>query len=911
MGKNARDPLSVRFYRLLLRVLPKSFRGAYAREMEQAFRSSLRDATSRRGLWGFIGTWMGAIGDLAATASRVRGDMRRARRRGSGGSGAQRLEIPAAADLLADLPRDIRLGVTGLLRNPVFSVAVILTLGVGVGANTATFQVINETLRRPLPYPDSDQLVYVTNEAPSLGMVRGKVSPREAADWQASIRGLDDVAILDPELLSLSGDESGDAEAVPGRLTSYNLFTVLDVEPAIGRAFVPEDDRPGASDVVIMSHGLWVRRYGADPSILGRTINVSGSPHIVIGILPEGFEDPLGGLDEPAGLYATLGLDGAQSDAASRWLFGIGRLRDGTSIEAASQEINAHRRALSAEDPDLYPPEMEVGLLSLHAATFEGLRAPFALALAGVGFVLLIVCANLAALLLARGVTRGREVAIMIAMGASRYRILRMILVESLVLAAAGGAVGLAVAGGISAFVERAASDSPRLTSLNFDLDVFVFVALVSTVCAITFGLLPALSLSKADPQQVLKEGQSLGGGGRERFAQKVLVVTQMSVAFVLMVGSGMVFNSFVALSAVDPGFDREQVVTFEVQLPASRYSDADAMIAFHLDLAESLRALPGVTAVGAVNKRPLGTRWGCSAFLPEGMAVPATNREWPCAEDRSATPGYFESMGIDLKRGRGFRDSDGASDPRVAVVNEALATRLWPGEEAVGKRLRWAWEVNQGAEEREVVGVAENITHISLELSRAPAIYVPYAQRTDRRMTLAVRSSGDPLLLLPSVRAEAGRVDPDLPLRQVSTMDAVVRQRLEGPLTASVFFAVLAGAGLLLSLAGVYALMVGAVATHSREIGLRVALGASRGIVVGSFVKQGARMTAIAVVIGVGGAMLLGQVISSLLFGVEAFAPGTISVAAGLLILVATVAAYLPARRAARIDPMSALRQE
>ncbi len=814
------------------------------------------------------------------------------------------------AELSLVLLSDVRYALRRLARDPLFTSVVLVTLGLGVGVNTAVFQAVNELLIKPFPYANPDDLVQVATTIPSRGVAFSQVSAREALDWRTGITAFEDVAVLDNGTFSLSGD--GDAEAVRGASASTNLFSVLGVQAALGRTFVPEEGFLGRDRVLVLSHGLWTRRFGADPDVLGRSLTVDGEDRTVIGVLPSTFEDPLGDVGATTGIYVPLALQPAPSWIYSHWLWGIARLEDGASLEQARDELRAHRARLTAEDPEAYPPEVGVAVRSLHDATWGQLKLPLYLGMAAAGFVLIIVCANLAGLLLAQGATRVREVAIRTALGAGRARIVRQILVESLTLSLIGGVLGLAVSALVGRGVQSLADVSAgRLTGWEIDWRVFAFAVGISMLSAVLLGLFPALQLSRSDPQSFLKEGGALGGALQRRRLQRLMVVSQMAVSVILMVGAGLTLESFQKLASVETGFDQEGILTFELRLPAARYADGTKMTAFHEELEANLSAIPGVTAVGAVNKRPLGTRWGCMSFTTSDRPPPPTAMDWPCSESRAGTPDYFEAMGIQVIRGRPFSAADRAGAPPVVLVNETLAAQFWPDSNPIGQEIKWQSDFNDGMAWRRVVGVVEDVKHIGLSRLTTPAIYAPFAQSPDRRMTVVVRSDAALDVLVPEVRARVGDLDSTLPLRDLFTMEEIMKESLAAPLTAGLFLGLLAGAGLLLSLTGVYGVLANAVAQRTSEIGLRIALGADSKTLVGRMVWQGLQMGLAAVVVGLAAAAVLWRLAESLLFEVAAFDGSTFLAVGALLLIVATLASYLPARRAAKVDPLEALRYD
>ena len=910
--------ISAHLYGLLLWLYPPALRRDHATEMRQAFRSTLRSEAERHGALGVVRTWCVMLTDLGLSSLRARWEARRRskqrsdKRRGSHKT-PDGTPHRGSAGLSHELMSDIRYALRRLVRDPLFTSVVLVTLGLGVGVNTAVFQAGNQLLIRPLPFADPDGLVALGTTRPSQGVAFSQVSAREVSDWRTDMSTFEDVAMLDEGTFSLSGD--GDAEAVRGVSTSANLFSVLGVQPALGRTFVGEEGSLGADRVVVLSHGLWTRRFGADPDVLGRSLTVDGDDRTVIGVLPPTYEDPLPSVP-PAGVYVPLALQPTPPWFYDHWLWGIARLADGASLEQASDELQAHRARMTAEYPEAYPQDpQEVGVaaISLHDAAWGELELLLYLGMAAAGFVLVIVCANLAGLLLARGASRGGE---------RKYTPVDLPPGQT-----AGVDAGQALDASASQRRHGQAQDSAdqsQRQALDQDLSDDLrsrggdphrygrrSCAATSMLSAVLFGLIPALQLSRSDPQAFLKEGGGLGGGIQRRRLQRLMVISQMTASVILMVGAGLTFESFQKLASVETGFDQEDILTFELRLPSAGYARIAEVTAFHEELEASLAAIPSVTAVGAVDKRPLGTRWGCSAFMTSDRPQPINANDWPCGESRATTPDYLEVMGIQVIRGRPFSAADRFGEPPVVLVNQTLVDEFWPDADPIGQEIKWLSDYNDGLPWRRVVGVIEDVTHIGLDRAASPNIYAPFAQSPDRRMTVVLRSDAALDLLVPEVRARVASLDSTLPLRDLRSMEEIMEQALEDPLTAGLFLGLLAVAGLLLSLTGVYGVLANAVAQRRPEMGLRLALGAEAKTLVGGMVWQGLRMGLVAVVLGLMAAALLWRLAESLLFEVAAFDGSTFLLVGALLLAVATLASYLPARGAAKVDPLETLRYD
>ena len=879
--------------RLVLRAYPPEFRTAHGAEVVQAFRSAQREAGGAGGR-ARARLVAATVIDLLLNAPGARLEYRARRSQWtSGGAWAM----------------DFRQAFRRLARQPLFTGIVLLTLGLGVGANAALFSVVNRLLLQPLPYAEPERLVRLSNEVASRAGTDGKVSLRDVEDWRTGIAVFDGVAALDRGSFAVAG--GGTAEVVDGYSVTSDFLAILGVDVALGRTFVPEEGRAGRDGVVVVSHPYWATRYGSDPSVISRTILVNDRPRVIVGVLRSTFEDVLSPLTVAAAIYVPLVPD-ATTAADARWLNGIGRLRRGVSIDAARDALDAQRTALRAADPSSYGDELQVRVTSLTEATVSDVRPVLGYAMGAALAVLLIVCANLAGLTLARSAGRSREMAVRSALGAGRPSLIRQMLAESVVIGAGGALVGVLCAALAAEILARGwGATLPRLQEPLLDVRVLLFAFTIAILAAILAGLLPALRLAAVGPLRGLQETTGLGGDRGRRRARRFFAFAQLAGSTALVFGAGLAIASYRALSTVDTGFDAAGVTTFELRLPASRHVDDDAVRRFYEELTASLAALPGVRSAGAVDKRPLGTRWGCNGYLTSDGPIPQTRSEWPCAESKSATPDYFDAMGIRVLQGRAIDAADRNDGARVAVVSAALAREQWPGGSALGKSLKWAQELDDENAWRTIVGVVEDVRHIGLERAALPTMYLPFAQAPDRRMTVAIRTAGDPAGIAGSVRATVAALDDAIPLRDFRTMDDVVAERLSGPRSASMFLGLMALAGLILALAGIYGVLASGVAERVREIGLRMALGATRTSLLRSIVGEGLRITLGALALGLVGAFFIGRAAASLFYGVAPFEPTAVVATIAVVVAVATFASYLPARRAALIDPVRALRSD
>jgi predicted permease len=800
---------------------------------------------------------------------------------------------------------DLRQAVRGFLRTPGFTAAALATLALGIGAAVAIFSVANAVLLRPLPFPDAGRLVVVWNRFPQPGLERVTLAPAELDDLTRGSRSVESWAALSYTETNLAG--SGDPEHLAALDVSPGFFRVLGVNAAHGRTFADDE---GRARVAVLSHELWTRRFGANPALVGRTVSLDGEPVLVVGVMPRGFELP-----NPGGFLfprrPELWMPLAPAEAASRgdkYLRAIARLTPGVTPERAGAEVDALARGMRARFPDDYPAGWRMDVLSLHDQVVGETRPALLLLLVVVGLLLLIACANVANLVLARTLARRREMAVRGALGASRARLVRQLAVESVLLALAGGALGTLLAfWAVRALVAARADAVPRLAEANVDARVLAFALVAALASGVVLGAFPAMRATGGSIFLALRQGgRTATGGGRGM--RVVLVVAQIALATMVLVGTGLVLNSLVRLTRGDPGFDPAGVLTAELTLPEAAYPDARAQAALYGAVAERVRALPGVRAAAVVNPLPLsGNLWG-AGFVPEGLAT-APGEQTPNAQYAAVTPGYFDVMRIRMLRGRAFGAGDGADAPAVVVVDETLAARYWPGQSAIGKRLHVAGRPDTAW--ATVVGVAARVSSAALDAPEQPQIYLPHTQRTRSSAHLVVRAAGDPLALLPAVRRAVRDADPALPMGDVRTMARVVGDSVAPRRFTALLLSAFGLAALLVASVGLFGVVSYAVGQRERELGLRMALGARAGDVVRMVVREGVVLAAAGVGLGAAGALALGRSLSTLLYGVQATDPATFAGVTLLLAGVALLASYAPARRAARVDPAVTLRAE
>jgi putative ABC transport system permease protein len=801
------------------------------------------------------------------------------------------------------LLQDVRFGLRVLWKRPGFTAVALAVLALGVGANTAIFSVVNAVLLRPLPYPGSERVVAFDGVNPSKGVEESNMSAPDFADWKAQTRSFEALSIYTEGGSNLTG--GGEPERVTAAWVGPDFFRVIGVGAARGRALLPEDEDPGAANVVVISHGLWQRLFGSDPSAVGRTVELGGRGREVVGVMPPGFDFP-----SRAEVWGPLQLEVAKEPRDNRAYQVLGRLREGVPLAQAQAEIDAVAARLAASYP-VTNMGWGVDLDPLKDETVGEMRAALLLLLAGVALVLLIACANVANLLLARAAGRRREVALRLALGAGRWRVARQMLTESLLLALAGGALGAGLSVWLTdLIVALAPRNTPRLAEASLDARVFLFAVGATLLTGLAFGIVPALQASRADLGESLKEGGRGSAGGRSR-VRSGLVVSEVALSLLLLAGAGLLVKSFARLQAVDPGFDPEGVMTARVSLPGARYKEPAQKAEFYRALTERLNALPGVEAAGATASLPLGgsnlSVW--RGLVPEGR--PATPESDEPAAFSVVTPGYFPAMRIPLRAGRVFDERDDANAPKVIVVNETLARKVFAGQDPVGRHVT-IWRDEKFP--RQVVGVVGDTKPSSLDAAEAPQMYVPHAQDAGwGGLSLAVRArgGGDPSALAPLLREEVRALDRQLPVYDVKTMAKVWADSTAYRRVTMFLMAGFAAAALLLAGVGLYGVLSYTVAQRTHEIGIRMALGARGSDVLRLVVRQGMLLTLAGLGVGLAGALLLTRLMTGLLYGVSAADPVVYALVSLLLAAVALLACLVPARRATKVDPMIALRYE
>lgn len=795
--------------------------------------------------------------------------------------------------------QDARYALRWLRKSPGFTAAAILTLALGIGANSAIFSVVDAVMLRPLPVERPEQLVMVFVR--DLQGQRDWVSQPDFEDWRSQSQSFQGVASFVPQSVNLTGTE--EPTRVIGNFVSSNFFSVLGVSPALGRAFTPGKDRPGAEREVVITYGLWKDRFGGDPSLVGKSLVLNGEPFTVVGILSRSFAFPIAASDVflPSPYYPNYALNRGQTSCAV-----FARLRDGVSISEAQAEMSTIAARLGSQYPDANKGRGAL-VLSMKEILIEDIR-PIVLSLFGaVVFVLLIGCTNVANLMLARLMARRRECAVRAALGASSGRLIGQFLTESVLLGSAGGGLGLLLGlWGVFALSKGAAGFLPPGTTLSLDGAVLAFTFALSVGTGVLVGLIPAFQISRTDWNEWLREGRSAGASAARNRSRTLLVVSEVTLALVLLVGSGLMIRSFYELSRVDPGFQPQHVLTMEYRLPRTKYPKPAQQVAFHLEVVERVSALPGVESAASVRALPFSGNGNVADFLLLDRPAPAPN-QMPRAQVNAADPGYFRTMRIPLLRGRVFNQHDIAGAPPVVVVNKTLVDRFWPDQDPIGRQLRIP-SIDLTAT---VVGVVGGIKQFGLDDPAIPQIYGSLAQNPFIFTTLVVRTKGDPMKMANEVRKAVWSVDKDQPVWKVRSLESMLTVSKSPRRFVMFMLSGYAALALLLASVGIFGVMSYLVGQRTAEIGIRMALGAQPRHVLGSFLRQGLSMTVVGVVAGVVGALGLTRYLRSQLFAIKATEPSVYAAVAGLLVLVAAAACFIPARRAMKVDPTVALRSE
>jgi putative ABC transport system permease protein len=852
--------------------------------------------------------------------------------------GNQTLLLEVSRDMwsfrfLETLAQDMRYGLRMMIKNPGFTAVASLTLALGIGANTAVFSVINATLLRPLPFLESERLALVWDDRPLGNSPHLPLSLPDFIDVREQCQSCAEMSAWSWHgSFNLSGGV--EPEKVQYAVVSANLFSVLGAQPMLGRNFRPEEDKPSSSRAIIISHNLWQRRFGANPNFIGKTVTLDGQAFEVCGILPASFR--FVNFPKETEIWLPFGLDPlAKERIYNRNGKGLGvitRLKPGIDLARAQTEMTEISRRLEQQYPHS-DHGIKLRVVALGEQAVKNLRLALHVLLGAAAFVLLIACANVANLQLARAAARGSEMAIRAALGAGRWRLVRQLLIENAMLALIGGATGVSLAFWLASLLKRLPFNQPTFfmpyaaspQQISIDSRVLAGAFLLSLLTSVICGVFPALQASKPDVQASIKEGAGrLSSGRTTQRARSFLIVAEVALALLLLAGAGLMVKSFMRLQRVDPGFNPENVLTFETRLAASKYAKSYQIADFYTRLLERIAALPGVAAAGAVEFLPFSGVDNTMGVFIEGRPAPPPGERSP-THFRSTTTDYFQALGLQLRQGRGFTERDNLDAPLVTIINETMARQYWPGENPIGKRVAiefdamrfrpdgsLLWDPSYGM--REIVGVVADVKHSRLDAESVPEMYIPVRQlrmRQAREMTIAVRATSDPLALAGAVRRELAAIDPDQPISNLTTMSQLLAASVSRTRFNFLAFSLFAVIALALAAVGIYGVIAYSVSHRTHEIGVRLALGAQAADVLRLIIREGMGLVLAGVGIGLAGALALTRLMKTLLFDVSATDPLTFTVIALLLTFVALLACWIPARRATKVDPIIALRFE
>jgi putative ABC transport system permease protein len=810
---------------------------------------------------------------------------------------------------MTTLWQDLRYSARMLLKKPGFTLVAVLTLALGIGANTAIFTILNAVVLRPLDFDHAERLVVCWESNPEKNFPRLTVSALNFTDWQTQNHVFERMAVFKDADLTLSG--VGEPELLKGVAMTAEMFPLLRVKPALGRSFTAAEDQPGREQVVVLSHKLWQRRFGGEVGVIGRNFKLNGKDYTVIGVMDASFKFPTPNYE----VYVPIAFTPKDLTQRGKKNYGVvARLKDGVTLAQAQSEISAITERIKQTDP-----EGNAGfgalLQSLQALYAEDAGELLLVLFTAVGFVLLIGCANISNLLLARAAARQKEIAIRLSVGASRWRVIRQLLTESLCIALLGGALGLILAAwGKDLIVALEPDELFRVKDVGIDYAVLAFTLLLSLLTGLLFGLVPAIQASNPNLNETLKDaGHSATGSARRHRIRNLLVISEVALSIVLLVGAGLMFRSIRAMRAVNPGFNPHNLLTMMLTLSDKRYPDAAKRAAFFDQLLPKLEALPGVQAVGLTNQLPISEDDSQTDFEVEGRPKKAKKDDFDITSRRSINPAFFSALNMRLLHGRVFTERDNQTGPLVAIINETMAKRYWPNEDPLGKRLSFDNQENKEKKPlwREIVGVVNDVKHQGLNKPPVAEVYYPYVQRPEETVFLAVRSTIDPKGLIAAIRRQVLNQDAEQSLSGVETMEERLTTFIASDRMIVLLLGLFAALALVLAALGIYGVIAYAVAQRTHEIGIRMALGAQTSDVLRLVLKQGMLPALLGVAVGLLLALGLMQLMKTMLFGVKATDPLTFVAVTGLLAGVALLACWLPARRATKVDPMIALRYE
>ncbi len=808
-----------------------------------------------------------------------------------------------------NLLQDLRYGIRILFKSPAVTCVAVISLALGIGANTVVFSVVNAILLKSLPYTDPDRIVLAWGNMPSENRNRSQVSATDVADWRTQNSVFEDVTTYQSYRPIMSG--IGDAERVPGMGVGDGYFKIMRIEPILGRAFTSEEQIDGQDMVVILSYGLWQHRFGGDPNVVGNSVLLNSRPHTIVGVMPAELHSlPTTLIDAPAEFYRPVGENYDAEQRSARHLRAIARLKSGVTLAQAQSEMDVISGRLEQQHPR-YNTGYGVRLVSLPEDTVGGLRQTLLLLFGAVAFVLLIACANVGNLLLARSTARQKEIAIRAALGAGRTRLVRQFLTESMLLAVLGGGLGLLLALWGTGFVESLGSRvTPLLSGIDIDSRVLGFTVAISILAGVVFGLAPALHVSKPDLNESLKDGGRTSGAdfGRNRLRGS-LVVSEVAMALVLLVCAGLLIQSLMRLRDINPGFNSENMLTMNVTLPGVKYPKSANWIMFYKNLVDRLEALPGVQGAGVTSVLPFSGNFDGRSLVVEDYPKPPG--EEISVDLYITTPGYLRTMAIPLTKGRDLAEQDTETAPMAALINETMARELWPNQDPLGRRIKFPGSEKRAQPWRTIVGVVSDVNQFALDKKPPMQIYLAEAQFPTAYMTLVVRTVSDPKTMIASVRQEIRALDADQAVYGIATMEQLLSDSISLRRFSMLLLIVFAAVALTLAALGIYGVVSFSVTQRTREIGIRMALGAAHGDIVKLVVSHGMALTFGGVAIGLIAAFGLTRLMTNLLYGVSATDPITFALISVVLAGVALGACFVPARRATKVDPMVALRYE
>ncbi len=813
--------------------------------------------------------------------------------------------------MIETLWQDIKYAARGLAKHKAFTAVAVITLALGIGANTAIFSVVNELLLRPLPYADAERLVMLWEVTPE-GRNQNTTSRANFRGWREQNTTFEKMSAFTDQRLNLTG--VGEAEEITVQFATPELFDVLGVQPFVGRGMTAADGQAGASQVAILGYGIWQRRFGGDPTVVGKQITLNGASITVAGVLPRSFQWHIkskSGTGRAAEIWMPLTMPTEGPGVRGRFLSAVGRLKPGVSIEQAAADLKTIHARLEQDSPQ-FNHGYRTEVIPLREQFVGNVRIALWILLGAVGFVLLIACANVANLVLSRAAARAKEIALRTALGASRTRIIRQLLTESLMLALLGSISGLLLAWwGMRALVAISPRDLISLQSVGINFTVLAWTLGISLLTGVVFGLAPALEATRLNLNDSLKEGgKGTGGeGARGRRLRGAFVVTEVALALVLLASAGLLIKSFLRMQAIDTGFNTDNVLTMVLRLPAAKYKTDPEVVTFFRNISDRVKTLPGVESAGIVNYLPLyGGLGAATGFTVEGRPPLPPGRDLS-TNVRVSDADYFKVMRIPLLRGRNFTDAETREVKSVVLISESLAQKYFPGEEPLGQRVKV--QMSEKPVPAEIIGIVGDVRYDSLIDNAEPTTYMPHPDLTYEFMTLVIRTSGDPTALAPAVQREVRSLDPEQPISDVRTMNQVMAETVGRARFSTLLLGLFAALATVLAAVGIFGVMNYSLSLRTREIGLRMALGAQPAQVLVLMLRQGLSLTLIGTVIGLASAFALTRLLSSLLFGVTAADPATFGGIVVLLIIVSLIACYLPARRAMRIDPLIALRSE